>query len=183
MNWLDYVLIFIFIINLYNGFRDGFIQQVVGLASFFVTLYLSLYWSGDISNYLQSFLNLDQEIGALSKDGIPAMWLTETLLNIIGFLLVFLLVAFLLKIITRKLKILNKIPVIGPFNILLGGVLGIIKGFLVISLVVALISLIKTPFWSNTVEASVVVTLSQHYMALFFNYVFYHVVDNLGQLV
>ncbi|NLX90692.1 MAG: CvpA family protein [Firmicutes bacterium] len=183
MNWLDYVLIFIFILNLYNGFRDGFIRQVVGLASFFIALYLSLCWSGDISNYLQSFLKLDQIIGALSKDGIPAIWLAEALLNIIAFLLVFSLVAFLLKIITKKLKILNKIPVIGAVNILLGGAFGIIKGFLVISLVVALISLIKTPFWSNTVEASVVVALSQHYLALLFNYVFHHVVDNLGQPV
>lgn len=183
MNWLDYLLIFIFILNLYNGFKEGFIRQVMGLASFFIALYFSLYWSGSISGYLQGRFNLGQVIGALSKDEVVAVWLTEMLLNILAFLFVFLVVAFLLKVITRKLKIFNKIPIIGPLNIFLGAVLGIIKGFLVIFLVVALISLIEIPFWSNTVEASVIVALSQHYMTFLFNLIFYYIVDNLGQLV
>ena len=138
---------------------------------------------GNISRYLQAHLKLDQVISALSKDGVPAVWLIEVLLNILAFLLVFLAVALLLKVITRKLKVLNKIPIIGPLNIFLGAVLGIIKGFLVVFLIVALISLIETPFWSSTVEASVIVALSQHYMAFLFNLIFINVVDNLGQLI
>lgn len=183
MNWLDYLLIFIFVINLFNGFKEGFIRQIVGLASFFISLYFALSWSEVVSGYLQSYLKLDQVITALYGDGVPTSWLAEVLLNIIAFIIVFSVFSFFLKIFTRKLKILNKVPVIGPLNILLGAVFGIIKGFLVIFLVVALISLIKTPFWSNTMEASAIVALSQHYMALLFNLIFSNVVDNLGELV
>ncbi len=183
MNWFDYLLIFIFILSLYNGFKEGFVRQIVGLASFFLALYFSLHWSGTVSEYLQTHLSLGQVVGALAKDEALAAWLTEILLGILAFLLIFFVVAFLLRVISRRLKVFNKIPVIGPLNASLGSLLGIIKGFLVIFLVVALVSLIEIPFWCNTVEASVIVALSRHYMAFLFNLIYFYVVDNLGQLV
>jgi len=183
MIWLDYLFIFIFILNLFNGLKEGFIRQVVGLAGFFIALYFALSWSGAVSRYLQAYIKLDKVIIAISGEGVPTSWLAEVLLNILAFLLVFVVISLLLQIFAKKLKILNKVPLIGPLNIVLGGGLGIIKGFFVISLAVALLSLIKTPFWSNTMEASVIVALSQHYMALLYNFIFSNVVDNLGQLV
>ncbi|HHU76462.1 MAG TPA: CvpA family protein [Firmicutes bacterium] len=183
MNWLDYLLIFIFILNLYNGYREGFIRQTVGLASFFVALYFSTSWSAALGGYLQDRFNLDQIIATLSKDEFMAAWLGEMLLNILAFLLVFLIVIFILKTITRRLKIFNRIPVVGPLNVFLGTILGIIKGFLVIFLAVSLISLVKISFLGSAVETSVIAALSQHYMAFLYDFIFHYLVDNLGQLV
>ncbi len=183
MNWLDYLLIFIFVINLYNGFKEGLIRQIVGLAGFFIALYCAVSWNGDIGIYLRDYLNLDKVIESLSRNGNSTLWLPEVFINIIAFLLIFIVFVLFLKIITGRLKIINKIPIIGPLNIALGAVLGMVKGFLVIFLVAALLSLIKTPFMSNTLEASVIFALSQHYMSILFNFIYLYVVENLGQLV
>ena len=103
MNWLDYVFIFIFALNLYNGFKEGFIRQFVGLAVFFVALYCAVSWNGDIGIYLRDYLNLDKVIDALSRNGIPTLWLPEVLINILAFILVFFVFILLLKIITGRL--------------------------------------------------------------------------------
>ena len=153
------------------------------MAVFFVALYCAVSWNGDIGIYLRDYLNLDKVIDALSRNGIPTLWLPEVLINILAFILVFFVFILLLKIITGRLKIINKIPIIGPLNIALGAVLGVLKGLFVIFLVAALLSLIKTPFISDTLEASVIFALSQHYMSILFNFIYLYVVENLGQLV
>ncbi len=175
MNWLDYVLIFILILNLYNGLRYGFIRQIVGMAGLFIALYLALLWSGDIKIYLEKHLKLGEVITVLVSNGDTSFWLTGVLLNIISFLLLFALIFFILSFFSGKLKYLNRIPIIGTLNILLGGLFGAAKGIIIIFLIIALVSLISTEYWTNTLDASVVVALSGHYMpllyTLFVNYI------------
>ncbi|RJX28148.1 MAG: CvpA family protein [Dethiobacter sp.] len=183
MNWLDYALIFILILNLYNGFRHGFLRQVAGLVSLFIAIYAALFWSSDVKTYLQKYLKLDEVITGLARNGEAASWLTETLANIIAFLVVFLVLSLVLGLIARKMSIFNKIPIIGPLNALLGSITGAVKGVLVIFLIVALLSLVETAFWMRTVEASVVVSLSRHYMPLFSGLFLDFVVGKLGKLI
>lgn len=168
MNWLDYVLIFILILNLYNGLRYGFIRQIVGMASIFIALYLALLWSGNIKIYLEKHLRLGDVITVLVSNGDTSLWLTGILLNIISFLLLFVLISFILVFLSGKLKYLNRIPIIGTLNVLLGGLFGAVKGIIIVFLIVALISLIPTEYWIDTLDASVVVALFGHYMPLLY---------------
>jgi uncharacterized membrane protein required for colicin V production len=183
MNWLDYALIFILILNFYNGLRHGFLRQIAGLISLFIALYAALFWSSDVKGYLQEYLKLEEVIAALARNGETSLWLTEILSNIVAFLIVFFIFSLVLSLISRKLSVFNKIPILGPLNAFLGSILGAIKGILVIFLIVALISLVETDFWMRTVEASVVVSLSRHYMPLLFGLIFDFVVGKLGKLI
>lgn len=180
MNWLDYVLIFILVLNFYNGFRYGFVRQVVGITSLFIALYLALFWSSDIKLYLEEYLKLDEVISVIVKNGETSLWLTGVLLNAIAFFLVFLLVLFILSFFSGKLRLLNRIPILGPLNILLGGLLGAFKGVIIVFLIVALISLIPTEYWINTLDASVIVALSGHYMPLLHAFIVDYIVGKLG---
>ncbi len=183
MNWLDFGLVFVFILNVYNGFKQGLLRQVVGLASFFIALYVSFYFSGTVRGYLDRYLNLDEIIAALAENGPASLWLVDVLLNIIAFLLTFLVVALLLAFITRRLKFVNKIPLVGPLNAFLGSALGGLKGLIIVFLIIALLSLIQTEYWTGVMETSAVVALSSHYMSLVFGFIVELVTDRLGTLV
>lgn len=180
MNWLDYVLVFILILNFYNGLRYGFVRQIVGMASLFIALYLALFWSGDIKIYLEKYLKLDEVISVIVSNGDTSLWLTGVLLNVISFLLAFALVFFLLSFFSGKLKLLNRIPIIGMINILLGGLLGALKGVVIVFIMIALISLIPTGYWIDILEASVVVALFGHYMPLIYALIVDYITGRLG---
>ena len=183
MNWIDYVFIFILILNLYNGYKSGFIRQIAALLSFFVALYLALTWSRDLSRPLQEFLQIDRLIIPFFTDGAASAWLVEVIFNIVVFVLLFLIILLILKIVVGRLKVLNKVPVIGSINVILGTVFGILKGLFTIFLILSILSLIKIPFWDETVEVSVIATLSQHYMTILYDIIYEHVIENLGSLL
>ncbi len=181
MNWLDYILVFIILLNLYNGLKSGFMRQVLRLFSILIAFYVALFWSNTVKTYLQCFFKLEEVISVLVQKGGTTTWLADVLLNIIAFLLVFLLVNALLVLISRKLRFLQKIPLVGPLNALIGGALGTLKGIIIILLITALLSLIKTDFWSNTIDASAIVSLSRYYLPLLFGFIFDYLIGKLGK--
>lgn len=183
MNWLDYVLLFILVLSLYNGFRQGLVKQVVGLASFFIAFYLSLRWHGLLRSYLDRYLKLEEVFAVFGTENPASLWLMDVILNIISFLILILLISLILAVITKRLSILNHIPLIGPLNALSGAATGLIKGLFVVFLAVSLISLLQTEFWQDTIQASAVAALSRHYIGLLFHFVAGLVADNLGRLV
>ena len=75
MNWLDYALVFILILNFYNGLRYGLVRQIVGMASLFIALYLALFWSGEIKICLEKYFKLDGVISVLVSNGDTSLWL------------------------------------------------------------------------------------------------------------
>ena len=183
MNWLDYVLLFILVFSLYSGFRQGLVKQVVGLASFFIAFYVSLRWHWLLRSYLDRYLKLDEVFAVFGAENPAALWLMDVIINIITFLILMLLISLILAVITKRLSILNRIPIIGPLNALSGAVTGFIKGLLVVFLAVSLISLLRTEFWQDTLQASAVSALSRHYIGLLFNFIAGLVTDNFGGFV
>ena len=85
-----------------------------------------------------------------------------------------------LTVLVRRLRIVNKIPLVGPLNAVSGAVLGAIKGLLIIFITISVISLLETDFWQDSVQASAVVDLSRHYMGLLFHFIAGMVIDNLN---
>ena len=183
MNWLDYVLVFIFLSNLYRGFRYGFLRQAWVLCSLLVAFYTALAWNDAAKAFLQKYLRLEGFIAALAPNGGAVTWLNAIILNIIAFLLVFMLLNYLLALLGRRLKFLNKLPLIGPLNILSGGILGAIRGLVIVFLIAALLSLLETDFWIRTVGASAVVSLSNYYLPLLFGIIYDFVTGRLGKLI
>ena len=179
MNWLDYILIFILIYYLYNGLRQGLVKQVVGLAGFFIAFYCSLRWSGVLRSFMDRHLKLDEVFVFLGQESESSLWLVDVIINIIAFLMILLVISLILSVVIQRLRIINKIPLVGPLNAISGAVVGALKGILVIFIFVAVISLLETNFWEDSMQASAVVDLSRHYMGLLFYFIMGMVVDNL----
>ncbi len=182
MNWLDYVLMFLFIFSLYKGIRQGLVQQVIGLAIFFVALYFSLSATETVIGFLDSSFQLQEIFISLEENGDTPVWLVQVLLNIIAFLMAFLVISFLLSFLTGRLKLVNKIPLVGPVNALSGAFLGAIKGIVIVFVALGLISLFETDFWVHALESSAIFALSSHYMAFLFQLIVGWIVESLGLL-
>ncbi len=179
MNWLDYILIFVLIYYLYNGLRQGLVKQVAGLIGLFVAFICSLRWSGVLRSYLDRFLKLDEVFVFLGQESEASLWLVNVIINIITFLMVLMIISMVLSALIQRLRVINKIPIVGPINAVSGAVVGAMKGLLVIFIAVAVISLLETNFWQDSMQASAVVDLSAHYMGLLFHFIARMVVDNL----
>ena len=179
MNWLDYILVFVLIYYLYNGLRQGLVKQVVGLAGFFIAFYCSLRWSGVLRAYLDRLLRLDEIFVFLGQESEASLWLVNVIINIITFLMLMLVISLILSVVIQRLRIINKIPLVGPLNAISGAIIGTLKGLLVIFVFVSVISLLETELWQDIMQASAVVDLSRHYMGVLFHFIAGLVVDNL----
>lgn len=183
MNWLDYVLLFILVYALFKGFRQGLVKQVVGLASFFIALYVALRWHRLARSFLDRYFKLDEVFAGPGAESTPVFLLVDVIINIIIFFIFLLLIYLILAVITKRLSIFNRIPIIGPLNALGGAVIGCIKGLLVIFLAVSLLSLLQTEYWQETLQNSAVVALSSHYIGLLFHFISGLVEANFSRLV
>ena len=79
-------------------------------------------------------IKLDGEVGIeLTKQYIQP--LVVNFLSIIAFILLFAVVYLICKILAKSLKLVNKIPLLGRVNALLGGILGIVKGIVIAAVI------------------------------------------------
>ena len=58
-----------------------------------------------------------------------------SVLTVIIFVILFVILALVLKIVASSLKLVNKIPLLGGLNSLLGGVAGFLKGFIIVLII------------------------------------------------
>ena len=93
--------------------------------------------------------------------GVVANYLAELALNVIAFLLMVVLVKLILMLVSRLLRGIASLPILGQVNRLAGLALGILEGVLVVTVVLAGIyvaaPLRENPTLSREIEASVVV--------------------------
>lgn len=155
----------------------------MGLAGFFIAFYCSLRWNGLLRSFLDNYLRLDEVFVFLGQESDASLWLVDVIINIITFLMLMLLISLIFSLVIQRLRIVNKIPLVGPLNAVSGAFLGALKGLLIIFMFVSIISLLNTEFWQDTMQASAVVDLSRHYMGLLFHFVAGLVVDNLIRYV
>ena len=59
----------------------------------------------------------------------------NSVLTVVFFVILFIVLALVIKIVAKALKIVNKIPLLGGLNALLGGVAGLLKGAIIVLIV------------------------------------------------
>jgi len=132
MNWLDIVLAIPMLWFLYRGFRNGLIIELASLAALILGIYVALHFSF----YVEGWLVENFEIG-------------EKYLYIISFALTFIIVAVLVFLAGKIIHKLVGIIFLGFLNRLAGGIFGLLKAALVLSVILYFVNgfdpgLIKT---------------------------------------
>ena len=119
MNILDIILLICIIPALIQGFRKGFISQVIAIISLIAGVWLSARFSTSVSAWIAQYIQGSGQI-----------------LQIVSFLLIFCLVIAGLAAIGKILEGTIKLVMLGWLNRLLGVVFSFLKASLVIGLII-----------------------------------------------
>ena len=122
MNWLDIVILCILVLLIINGIRKGFILSLATLIALVLGIWAAIHYSW----YVSAFLN---------KTFHPSgTWLT-----ILSYGLTFLLVVIAVILIGKLLEKVVKTVGLGLANRIIGGLFGLLKGILGVSVLLYLI--------------------------------------------
>lgn len=145
MNWLAFAVVGFLILSAWDGHRNGFIKKSVGIVSIALTLFLT----SVVYSYLIIFLKektalyrvLQHGIASSELDILEALeligledmvsgYLADMILQVVAFLITFLLVSVLVQGVVFSLGIVAKLPVLRGFNKTAGLFLGMAEGVL-----------------------------------------------------
>jgi membrane protein required for colicin V production len=136
LNWLDFVLVLIFVISLASGVAKGFAKLAVGLISAILGFLLALWFYGAAGSFLLPYV---------SHKGIA---------NFLGFAAIFAGVLIAGAFAGKLLSVLFKWAGLSWLDRLLGGVFGLLRGLLLaIALVLALMAFTPKPPPRSVVES------------------------------
>jgi membrane protein required for colicin V production len=119
MNWLDFVILIFLIVSVIGGIANGLIKSVLS----FLGLIIGIVLAG------RFYLSMADHLGFISS---------EKTAQIVAFIIIFLIVTIIAGILGWLLtKIISATP-LGIINRLLGGLFGLIAGFVSIGAILAL---------------------------------------------
>ena len=116
MNYVDIVILCLVGILIVNGIRKGFIISLASLVALVLGIWVSVHFSGLMSGWLVKIFH-------------PS----GTWLSVLSFTLTFLLVVIGVMIIAKLLEKVVKTVGLGLLNRIAGGIFGLLKGILVVS--------------------------------------------------
>ncbi|MCR4565663.1 MAG: CvpA family protein [Bacteroidales bacterium] len=129
MNALDIVIVLILVIGAVAGLRKGFIAQLFAIISILLSAWLAYTFSSAFSEWLAAYIHAE------------GFWL-----NIISFLLIFIGVGLLCRLLGNALEGIFKLALLGWLNRLLGAVFSAAKYALVIGLAIILFNSLNSRF-------------------------------------
>ncbi len=116
MNWLDIVIFCILVFLVINGIRKGFILSLFTLIALILGVWAALHYSGFMSSFL-----------------VKTFHPSSNWLIILSYFLTFLLVVVIVIIIGKLLEKVVKTVGLGLANRVIGGLFGLLKGILGVS--------------------------------------------------
>lgn len=125
MNYLDIVILCLIALYVFNGLRKGFIISLASLIALVLGFYAAIHFAWFLDDLLVQYLD-------------PS----RTWLPVISFIVMFLIVVTVVMIIGKALEKVVDLVGMTILNHLAGGILGIIKGFLVVSVLLYIVSTI-----------------------------------------
>lgn len=118
MNWLDIALAIPLLWFMIRGFRNGFIIELASLAALILGIFVALHFSF----YAEDYLRENFEIA-------------DNYLTIISFVITFVITAVVIIIVGKIIHKLFNFIALGLLNKLAGGIFGLLKAALVLSII------------------------------------------------
>lgn len=119
MNIVDIILLICFVPALVQGFRKGFISQVIAIISIIAGVWLSARFTADASTWLAQYIQGSEQV-----------------LKVVSFALIFIAVIAALAVLGKLLEGTVKLIMLSWLNRLLGVAFSLIKAGLIVGLVI-----------------------------------------------
>ena len=132
MNYIDIILIIPIVWFAYQGFKRGLIIELASLIALILGIYAALYFSGYAADFLVNNFDMGPKY-----------------LPVFAFIITFIVVVVLVHLFGRILEKLINMVALGFFNKFTGGVFGILKAVVFISIVLVVIHHFNDKFVSE----------------------------------
>lgn len=120
MNLLDIILLILFIPAIIRGISKGFIEQIIALASLFLSAWLAYLFSNTVSGWLGQYVsNVSPQV-----------------LYVISFVVIIIVTVALLHLLARLLSNIIKTISLGWLNALLGVAVSIVNTILILGIII-----------------------------------------------
>lgn len=129
MNALDAVVLLILVIGALAGLRKGFFSQAFAILGILLSAWISFTCAGAVSEWITSWVHAE------------GVWL-----KIITFLVIFIVVGILCRLLGKFFDRMFKIAMLGWVNRLMGAILSVCKYLIVIGLAVILFNTVNNEF-------------------------------------
>lgn len=166
---LDLIVILVIALFTFIGYKQGLVKTAIKILAFFIALIVSLMLYKTIGNVIMKNTQVDEQIqntivskvlpedyeeklevlpDALVESGETtvnelAKNVTEKIIYGVVFIVLFVVLKIALKFVTLLTDLITKLPVIKQFDKTGGIVYGVAKGFIIVTVIFAVISLIS----------------------------------------
>ncbi len=172
MNWLDLLLVIVILLHLVNGFSRGLVKMFFDIVGFIVVIVISLIGSrllsGPLSNYIdpESVIAHHAVIQNFGIDIAPEST-PQLIAGVIVFLVLFILLSVFFRLYAGGFRWINRIPVIGLLNRVLGSALGALVGAVFVYIIIAALSLIPLQLIADGLANSNLVVYADLYLSAY----------------
>lgn len=126
----------------YGGYKDGFVTKVCELLTTILCIVIAWLLADMLKGKLLLF---PQDYNVLS-DTLIGDVIYDSVNRMLLFLLFFIVLRVLVRFLKPLFKAINKVPIVGRFNRILGSVVGFLQGGLLVFVIVFMLS---TPLFAN----------------------------------
>ena len=159
MSILDWVILFLLVLGLGIGFKQGLMIQLVKLVSFIASFGIAILFYNPLSQQLEEWFPISQESGAhLFSSMAGSEPIAGVIYSSVSFVLLLIVSGILLRFIGSILNGIADLPVISTINHLGGGLLGITKNGLLVFLLLMIAYALPIPSVKQTIDESVLGT-------------------------
>ena len=139
LNILDLILVLLFLLFIINGYKDGFIDQISVILGIVISFYFAIRFYPEMEVLL-----------------VPYFDIPKRLLEFMSFALIFIILNILIHLLADGLKSILDLLFLKSIDQLMGALLGLIKGFLILYLLVLFINQIPYIKVRNLVNNSII---------------------------
>lgn len=140
INWLDILIVIILIRIVYIAFKGGLVSELFKTLGTVFAIYLSLHYYSAITNFLQQYIKLKDEASNILY-----------FISFVGLALFGYLLFLLLRLVFSRLIKLQAVPNLDKWG---GIAMGVLRGFLLASLIIFMISLSGISYLRKSISSS-----------------------------
>ena len=126
MNWIDLIISLLLVYAFYNGFKNGLILELTALLALVLGIFAAYYYADITAHYLDKWVD----------------W-SDAILMTFAFILTFIIVVILINLIGKIISKIIGMIALGLVNKIAGGIFGLLKIFLLISVLFLVADAVK----------------------------------------
>jgi membrane protein required for colicin V production len=126
MNWIDLIISLLLVYAFYNGFKNGLILELTALLALVLGVFAAYYYADITAHYLDKWVD----------------W-SDAVLMTFAFILTFIIVVILINLIGKIISKIIGMIALGLVNKIAGGIFGLLKIFLLISVLFLVADAVK----------------------------------------